>query len=226
MAIAASDNPRLYNEAEAGRSTRLLPISGFGAGTLITTVDGVVPVDWLRPGDKLVTLDGGIYPVRWIGRDCLRYPSDTVLAAELRTKADCAGKQKTLLAARHRVVLTGWQVQLNFGLDAVLAEAVQIAPEAVYFPRPKAGSSACSLVLLSAPQIIQADGYWVETLQLTDRMFDCLTETARDEVRRTQPEMDKHRFFSMPRLRAWEATDLKLDLEGMLAHDKLQLGVD
>lgn len=40
----------------------------FASGTHILTPDGEVPVETLRPGDLVVTMDHGAQPVRWIGK--------------------------------------------------------------------------------------------------------------------------------------------------------------
>ena len=58
-----------------------LPISGFGGGTLIETDGGPIPVDWLRPGDRVLTFDDGLQPLRWVGRDCLRQQPQEVATA-------------------------------------------------------------------------------------------------------------------------------------------------
>lgn len=39
----------------------------FGSGTLIKTQDGVRPVEMLRIGDMVLTVDNGLQPIRWIG---------------------------------------------------------------------------------------------------------------------------------------------------------------
>jgi Hint domain len=40
----------------------------FTPGTLITTQRGEVPVEMLASGDRVVTRDNGIQPVRWVGK--------------------------------------------------------------------------------------------------------------------------------------------------------------
>lgn len=217
---------REIRQGNAAPSARKLPISGFGGGTLITTVDGVVPVDWLRPNDEVLTFDGQARPVRWVGRDCMREPPQNVAAVEIDALGEAERSPITLLAARHRVVLTGWQIELNFGLDAVLAEAGQIAHDSTHFPAPKNGATACSFVLLDAPEIIQADGFWVETLQLTDSVYDCMTKIAREAIRHTQPDLTKHQSPRMASLHGWEATELGLDLDALIAREALQLKFD
>ena len=52
----------------------------FTPGTMITTANGDVPVEDIRPGDMVLTVDNGFQPVRWVG-------SRTVAGAELARHA-------------------------------------------------------------------------------------------------------------------------------------------
>ncbi|HHS94811.1 MAG TPA: hypothetical protein ENK63_05690, partial [Rhodobacterales bacterium] len=48
------------------RSLRVpLPLSraGFGAGTPILTTEGALPVEYLSPGDRIITRDRGAVPL-------------------------------------------------------------------------------------------------------------------------------------------------------------------
>lgn len=194
-----------------------MPISGLGGGTVIATADGPVPVDWLRPGDEVLTFGGGFCPVIWVGRDCLRPAMQHVLAAPISSKPG-AGPQ-TYLAARHRVALTGRQIELHFGMDTVLAEAAQIAPATCPFPLARHGTAACSIMLTETPQIIQADGLWVETLQLNDATLGCLTDTALRDLARGALDLDAHSRPPLPCLAPWEAESLGISLATCLAHE-------
>ena len=40
----------------------------FTPGALIETEDGQVPVEDIRPGDMVMTIDNGLQPVRWVGQ--------------------------------------------------------------------------------------------------------------------------------------------------------------
>lgn len=55
----------------------------FTPGTLIQTAEGAVPVEDIRPGDRLVTRDNGLQPVLWAGRRSLG-ADDLRAAPELR----------------------------------------------------------------------------------------------------------------------------------------------
>jgi len=98
-------------------------------GTMIRTETGLKPVEDLRLGDQVWTLDDGWQPIRWIG-------SRRIGAAELdadpdlrpiRIKKGALGDQTPdsdlFVSPQHRVLLTDWRAQLLFGEDQVLVPA-------------------------------------------------------------------------------------------------------
>ncbi|TDT74181.1 Hint domain-containing protein [Litoreibacter halocynthiae] len=198
-----------------------LPVSGFGGGTLIATDEGYVPMDWLRPGDMVLTYNDGFQKVRWIGRDCLveqpqnsaavRLPDDEVV--------EKPNAQGMLLAARHRVLLTGWQVELHFGMATILAEAHDFGFPLDHFRPTAPERMACSLVLLDRPQIILANGCWVESLQLTSAARACLTESATSRIAELGLDPADHIRPAAGCMQPWEARTLGLDLCSLRATD-------
>jgi hypothetical protein len=60
-----------------GAIAAALQIPCFASGTRIETVDGLVPVEDLQVGNRVVTYDGAVEPVVWIGQravHCARHP--------------------------------------------------------------------------------------------------------------------------------------------------------
>ena len=64
------------------------PVSCFAAGTAISTPDGEVAVETLKAGDMVLTADGAVRPVRWLGRQTvsMRF-GDPLRIAPVRIKA-------------------------------------------------------------------------------------------------------------------------------------------
>lgn len=198
---------------------RSLPIAGFGGGTMILTDDGSIPVDWLRPGDLVLTLNDGFQPIQWIGRDCLTRAPETVPAVHIPICSLGNGVSTTppLLAARHRVVLTGWQIELNFGVDTILAEAHDIEPDLVTFPQVNGGTTACTHILMQHHQIIQADGCWVETMQMTHGTLASLSIMAIEDIARLDLDPEKHHQSALACMKPFEAHQLGLNLSELVA---------
>ena len=101
-------------------------------GTLVLTPAGPVPVEALRPGDPVTTLDHGPQPLRWIGR--VRLPA-TALAANprlrpVRIEAGALGAglpERTLaVSPQHRMLLRSRIAGRMFSADEVLVAAVHL----------------------------------------------------------------------------------------------------
>jgi Hint domain len=94
----------------------MLPSSAcFAKGTLITTIDGNIPIDELKPGSQVLTATRGYQSVRWIGwlkvdlsslTEPLRRNNQPILIA-----ASAVGKgipyQDLTISARHAIVIGG-----------------------------------------------------------------------------------------------------------------------
>lgn len=98
-------------------------------GTLIDTDQGSVPVEDLEPGARVLTLDSGYQPVRWIGSRRLG-AADLRLAPELRPIRLAAGSlgpgspdRDLLVSPQHRVLVSGWKAELYFGQPEILVPA-------------------------------------------------------------------------------------------------------
>jgi hypothetical protein len=93
----------------------------FVAGTLIDTPKGPVPVQDLRPGDLVLTLDNGAQPLRWIGAREIEARDNF---APIRICAGSYGAQAdVLLSPQHRVLIRDIWAELLFGESEVLVKA-------------------------------------------------------------------------------------------------------
>lgn len=104
----------------------------FVRGTRILTSKGNRPVESLRIGDLVETKDHGMQPIRWAGKASLSI-RDLIARPHLRPVLIPASSFARNMPARdlyvspqHRVLLSGWQVELNFGTDEVLAPAISM----------------------------------------------------------------------------------------------------
>lgn len=93
----------------------------FVAGTLIDTPTGPVPVQDLRPGDLVLTLDNGAQPLRWIGAREIEAKDNF---APIRICAGSYGAEAdVLLLPQHRVLIRDVWAELLFGESEVLVKA-------------------------------------------------------------------------------------------------------
>lgn len=93
----------------------------FVAGTLIKTEFGLVAVEALEVGDRIVTRDHGLQPLRWIGRSTRRASgrnAPVVFAENALGRHDCIA-----VSPNHRVLISSDLAELLFGQFEVLVKA-------------------------------------------------------------------------------------------------------
>lgn len=118
-----------------------MPVGGLGPtcftqGTLIATLEGAVPIEGLRLGDRVLTMDHGYQPIRWIGRQVV---DATGNFAPVSFTAGALGNDQTLLVSpQHRMLVRGARTEVLFGETEVLVPAVHLVGMAgvtrVYLP--------------------------------------------------------------------------------------------
>ena len=93
----------------------------FVSGTRISTPDGEVAVQSLKPGDMVETRDNGPQPLRWIGRRVVAARGDL---APIRIAANTFGQHRALMVSpQHRVLIRDAASELLFGESEVLVAA-------------------------------------------------------------------------------------------------------
>lgn len=65
---AGQDASDFIVRSDGSGGTEIIDTACYAAGTRIATATGEVPVEALRPGDLVRTMEGLLLPVRWIGR--------------------------------------------------------------------------------------------------------------------------------------------------------------
>jgi Hint domain len=112
-------------DAEAGLRHRpeFAPVTGMCAGTSIMTLEGILPVEYLSKGDRIVTRDAG----------AIRLVDVTVTAhacRPIRVAADTLGIGRpvsdTLLAPGQRVLVRDWRARTLFGRDQALVPIARL----------------------------------------------------------------------------------------------------
>lgn len=102
----------------------MLPAPGMLAGTMVRTLEGVLPVEYLTPGDRIITRAG-----------MRRLASISVLSRKMvdlvRIRASTMGHdrpdQDLLLSPGQRVVIRDWRAQALYGVPAAAIPAARLA---------------------------------------------------------------------------------------------------
>jgi len=158
----------------------------FVRGSRIETARGMVAVEELVLGDLGRTMDHGYQPVRWIG-------SKTVAAegalAPIRIRAGALGNDRDLLVSpQHRMLLTGWRLELLFAEDQALATAKSLLNDHS-ITRQCGGEVEYFHVMFDSHEIIFAEGAPTESFHPGQHAMDGLAEATREEIYGLFPQL-------------------------------------
>jgi hypothetical protein len=185
--------------------------SGFASGTVIDTDDGPVPIDWLRAGDRVRTLDHGYQEVIWAGKDL----QDWRAAGAVSLCANSPSATQTL--AGHRVLVTGWKVELFFGHGQMLVEAGDLSGSERFEPDHVACDGPVLHVMLEHHSLIRANGLWVESLCPDKALQPEIEDENDDRLARFFDALDPNLKAPRPCLRGFEAAAAGLSLQDLYA---------
>ncbi|MCB2136216.1 MAG: Hint domain-containing protein [Rhodobacteraceae bacterium] len=205
----------LASQVDSVAELNALGIPCFTRGTLIATPEGERPIETLRAGDRVITLDHGIQPIRWVG---MRRVAAIGLLAPVVIPAGALGNHREMkVSPRHRMLLSGWQAELLFGAPEVLVAAKHLVGKAGI--RSVSGGEVDYVhILFDRHEVIIADGAPSESFHPGDQGLASLAPDARDEVLGLFPELAARNFaFYGPSarrcLRAHETALLSLGTE-------------
>jgi hypothetical protein len=129
-------------------------VVGFAAGSPLLTLDGAIPVEFLSPGDRVITRDAGMA----ILRDLHRVEATCEMVAILAgTLGHTRPEHDTILPGDQKVLLRDWRAQALFGAPQALAPARRLIDGE--FIR-LAGRQTLTLfqLVFDAPHILYVDG--------------------------------------------------------------------
>ncbi|WP_375687511.1 Hint domain-containing protein [Pseudooceanicola sp. LIPI14-2-Ac024] len=144
------------------------PITGLGPGTMLLATTGEIPVEWLAPGDRLITRDHGAQEVLHIVR-LRRMPSGRALPPPivfLPGEYGPGGKlsEKLRVAPGTRGLVKRAECELDFGTDEVLARFGDLTRRDEPRRDPTMGPLSYHLVVMRHHEIINAGSLWVESV--------------------------------------------------------------
>jgi hypothetical protein len=158
----------------SGNGQPVLPYSGFTPpcftpGTLIATQAGLRAVETLNPGDRVLTRDNGLQPVRAVLRTSLS-AGDLLMRPQLAPVLLPAGCLKGLDSAlivspQHRVLLSGARAELLFGESELLVPAVALCGRHGAQQLPAAQGVTYLHLLFDQHQIVWSNGLLTESFQ-------------------------------------------------------------
>lgn len=164
----------------------------FTPGTLIATPRGEMPVEHLRPGDRVMTRDNGPQPLRWIGQTTLRGVALTPRLRPVRISAGAFGEGVPLrdmwVSPNHRMLVMSPRTALYFDEPEVLVAAkhleglngvAEVAPRQVTYLH----------MLFDRHELVLANGAWTESFQPGDWSLGGIGADQRAEILDLFPEL-------------------------------------
>ncbi len=166
----------------------------FASGTLIETKDGLIPVEAIEIGQKVMTRDNGYRMVRWVGRRDLT-AADLVAEPALmpvRIRRGALGNgfpaADMLVAQQQRMLLTGVRTEQYFGETEVLVAAADLVGQPG-IARAEVKEVSFIQIMFDAHEIILAAGAWSESFQPDDLTLRGLDSDQRAEIFTLFPEL-------------------------------------
>jgi Ca2+-binding RTX toxin-like protein len=143
----------------------------FTPGALIDTARGPVPVEHLRTGDLVQTMDSGLRPVHWIGSRDLA-PGTLAASPELHPVLIRRGAlgpdmpaRDLLVSPQHRMLLTGAGAELIAGESEVLVPAKFLVGRPGISQPQRLRPLRYLHFMFDRHEIVRADGAWSESYQ-------------------------------------------------------------
>ncbi|WP_164876097.1 Hint domain-containing protein [Falsirhodobacter deserti] len=177
-------------------------VTCFTRGTLIETDRGAVPIETLRVGDTVRTLDKGCQAIRWIGSNRLENDDlrQNPKLLPIRIVAGALGKAtpKTdlVVSPQHRILVRSAIAHRMFGAAEVLVAAKQLLMvDGVDVVHDCTGVEYFHF-LLDGHAIVYSNGAETETLFTGPEALKAVSADARLEILTLFPELEVEGFIA------------------------------
>lgn len=167
----------------------------FAAGTLIETPAGLTPVQYLQPGDEVVTRDAGPQELIWTG--ARRVDAIGGLAPIVIKKGVLGNARDLVVSPQHRMLLEGWKAELLFGMPEVLVKAKDLVNGGTVFQR-EGGKINYHHILFDQHQVVFAEGAASESFHPGPRAISSMDIGTREELLKLFPDLAMTGHHAIP----------------------------
>ena len=158
----------------------------FVSGTLIATRRGSVPIEELKAGDEVITMDHGFQKIRWIGSTTV--PAEGKLAPVVIRRGAMGNERDLRVSPQHRMLVRGWHVELMFGKPEALVPAKALINDETVFPL-EGGTVDYFHMMFDRHELVYAEGIPSESFHPGHVGMGAFAEDAREEILQLFPEL-------------------------------------
>ena len=159
----------------------------FVAGTMIRTEAGEVPVEKLEVGQRVMTRDAGVQPIRWIGSRRMKAEG---AMAPVEIGAGTFGDHRSLcVSPLHRVLVQNAQAELLFGSHELLVAARDLVDGKRVRIR-EGGRVEYVHILFDDHQVVWSEGLLTESFLPGPQTTHCFDAARIAEICAIFPELD------------------------------------
>jgi len=154
---------------------------------MIATPQGERAIETLAVGDKVMTRDHGMQPIRWIGRRAVK--GHDRFAPILITPGVVTGLHQPLLVSpQHRMLFTGYRAELLFGETEVLVAAKHLV-DGQSVTQTERDEVIYIHMLFDTHEVIYANGAATESFHPGQEGIAGVDDAAREELFAIFPEL-------------------------------------
>jgi Hint domain-containing protein len=180
----------------------------FTPGTLILTPSGSVAIEMLEAGDRIITRDHGVQPIRWIGASTISAGYMTArpnLRPVLIRKGALGNdlpQQDMRVSRQHRILVRDWRAEVMFGAEGgVLVPAFSLCNDTDVVQEHPTGNVTYIHMAFDDHEVVYADGVEAESFYPAERMVSGLSSAQQEELFELFPELQQGDGFAYDSVR-------------------------
>ena len=213
--VASTLDPRLL----ASDPTPQGGVICFAAGTMIATPRGACPIEMLRPGDLIETVDSGPKPVIWTGQRRMSgarlYVMPHLRPVRIRNAALGGGRPDLdlLVSPQHRLLMRGASATALFGSPEVLVRACDLVGDSGVTIDHDVRDVTYVHIMLESHHLVLANGLESESFHPLSAALDTLDPAQRAALQTILPDV---RAYGAPARRMLSGSEAAILRQGVV----------
>ena len=160
---------------------------------MVTTQRGELPIQLLEAGDRVVTRDNGIQPVRWVGKtqmflqDFQAEPHLLPVFIRQGSLGKGMPERDMMVSPNHRILVANERTSLRYADREALVAAKHLSVQGVH--TVQSSGTIYIHFICDRHEVVLADGIWTESFQPDDQSLKGIGNAQRLEIYEIFPEL-------------------------------------